>query len=340
MKLGWLMIAIALSGCASLASSPLQEAQGIEEGLVYYLPRRDVEIVVTVEDNRGITGVEIKRGPPYADLDHPHALTFEQSWIGESKVDIGISVDGLLSKSDASTTPKLIDALGNAVSQFAANSVGSASVGTCVSPGKHTFVVPVCTSKGRARADAAAPWCDSAWICGGLMTATVRELLPTEQLGTTPLGQVPSSKAGVFYRQSRPYLVEVVPVAGVGLHTQAVVLLPTRSPTRFLPLQRTLFAKSEAKLGFDGGEPTSFVQIANGEIPALVELPAAVLKMYFAAVGAILSGFAATDEDRAKALAAEAKLVMVERQMAACKAAAAASPANEELIQQLCAVAP
>lgn len=141
----------------------------------------------------------------------------------------------------------------------------------------------------------------------------------------------------MFYRQSQPYRVQVIPETA-GFNVVQTVLLPTRSPTRFLPMDRALFADTSAKVTFNSGEPTKLVQTANGEGSELIKLPAKWAQAYFAAVGALLTGITNRDTQRADAAAAQARALAAQQQLALCRAAASAQPADPALVEAACRI--
>lgn len=335
-RLGVVLVSLLCAGCASLHSTPLTNDQPTE-GLVYHLPRRDVVVTVTVDDEGGIAGLTAAAGPAYADVSHAYVLGFERSAFATHEIDITVSVDGLLTKSDATYSASLAAAL-EAVTESVGSLRASGLRGkTCSGrPGSHVFVLPVSPRQDGDNA----PFDQRTAICGGEMTVQVQEHMvdrsaPAACQGASCWGS--GTRVGVFYRQSRPYTVTVTPKTA-GLNLTQTVLLPTRSPTRFLPMSRALFADASAKVGFEGGEPVTLVQTAEGEGSELIKLPAKLLQAYFAAVGAVFTGRAGRDTRAAEAAAAEARLQTVKQQMALCRAAASAQPADPAVVQAACAI--
>lgn len=334
-RLGIALLVMLCSGCASMHSTPLTNDQTAAEGLVYHLPRRDVVVTVTVDAQGKVSQVTAAPGPAYADLSQPFVLGFERSAFAKHDIDIAVSTDGLLTKSDATYSPTLAAALEDIVQsagRFQARTSGGAKC--TAAPGVHVFVLPV---PPRQRCDEPSFALETS-ICLDEMTVKVREVAAAEPpsagcAGASAFGS--ASRVGVFYRQSRPYTVEVTPRTA-GLNVQQTVLLPTRSPTRFLPMSRVLFADASAKVGFAGGEPITLVQSAEGEGSELIKLPAKLLQAYFAAVGAVFTGRTERDTQRAEAAAAEARLQAVRQQMALCRAAASAKPADPALVEAAC----
>lgn len=342
------LLACTVSGCASLSSEPVSPDGGDgKEGLTYHLPRRDIVLTVVVDANGAATQIAIDAGSAYADLSQAYLLRLSRSAIGNSKVDIGVTADGLLTKADASTTPKLVEAL-----QFVADEAakiksrrqaGSAAANPCANAGSHRFVLPLLRLQDDstpAPAPELAPFkfvnhAYSSDVCGGTLAVTVRELAPIAASAAGAADTSVAARPGVYYRQSRPFLVTVKPTGDFGFHAVQVVASPTRSPTRFLPYERTAFAQSTVALGFSDGQPNAFVEDVEGEIPALLKLPAAVLRAYFAAIGAVFDGFSKRDSAEAGALNNALQLELAKQKASACLAAIKNDPKNKTLLDDL-----
>lgn len=337
---------LAVGGCASLTSQPLSKPESgapasVEEGLVYHLPRNDVLVTVATGDDEVVESITIAPSPSYADRDSSFVLKFERNLIGDSVIDIGVSPDGLLTKSDASRTPKLVEALQAVVekSKIAALAAPRTPATSCKNKGAHQFLLPIPRwaeekRPGKVASNPSAGWSGTTEICGGELAVTVTELVPATapELEAQPAGE---ARHGVYYRQSRPFKVQVEPKGGFGLTVEQLVLSPSRSPLRFLPYERTLLAKGAVTLGFLDGQPQAFNQTVEGEIPALLTLPAAVLQAYFAAVGAVFNGFSARDKAEAGAAVSELQLEMARQKLAACMAAIRKDPKDSQLLQSL-----
>ncbi|MBP6251365.1 MAG: hypothetical protein KA387_01350 [Rubrivivax sp.] len=338
---------LAVGGCASLTSQPLTEpkegdAAKVEEGLVYHLPRNDVLVTVVTGDARAVESITIAPGPSYADTHSSFVLMFERNLIGDSVIDIGVTADGLLTKSDASRTPKLVEALAVVVekSKFTMQSLPLGSETSCRIKGSHQFLLPIPSGaeekdpKKKPEFNFTLDRRYSTTICGNDIEVSVEELVPATAaaLAVQPVGE---ARPGVYYRQSRPFKVVVKPTGDFGLNAQQVILSPSRSPLRFLPYERTVLAKGAVTLGFVNGQPQAFNQTVDGEVPALLTLPAAVLQAYFAAVGAVFNGFSARDKAEAGAAVSEIQLEMAKHKLAACMAAIRKDPEDSQWLQSL-----
>ncbi|MBI3156363.1 MAG: hypothetical protein HYZ20_13270 [Burkholderiales bacterium] len=363
------MLILGLVACASVTSEPVDPISA-SIGPVYHLPRRDVKATIAVSKVGSGQQASLSRqltvtpGDAYADLSTAYLLQFHRNPIGEAKLELHISADGLLGTTNTSTTPKLVEALNAIVDKLASKATVDGPPPPaedprrdCAEPGTYVFVIPVPTAaqlgarlprqchddrqassvkqslqvvEGKGVLVGRGDFC-------GASKVSVDVYAPAELFACSPdsdrsYGTVlapnePSAadkaRPGVYYRQSIPLRVEVQG-AGVGDSTH-IVLSPSLSPARFLPIERTAFADSKADIGLVLGELKSFTPVSQGEIPALLTLPAAVLKAYFAAVGAVFSGFEAKSEAEADAVNARLQLDLAKRKVAACTKAAAAS---------------
>lgn len=153
--------------------------------MVYHLPRRDVVVKVTVvaKDVTAadpatslITDITVERGPAYADISQRFALGFERSAFANHSIDIGISIDGLLTQSDATYTATLAAALESMADDVGARGARGPTTKRCTSPGVHVFVLPV-----RPRTQPCeAVFVNDQKICGDTMTVRIEELTASQ----------------------------------------------------------------------------------------------------------------------------------------------------------------
>lgn len=122
-------------------------------------------------------------------------------------------------------------------------------------------------------------------------------------------------ESGLYYRQQEPYLIQV---QGAGINSAAVLMAPNESPVRFLPVSKTFFSGNSADFAFEDGVPTKYKQETEGEIVALLKLPADVLSAYFSAAGAVFDAFKERDQKEAAALAESLKLEVARKKYEAC----------------------
>jgi hypothetical protein len=139
----------------------------------------------------------------------------------------------------------------------------------------------------------------------------------------------------VFYRQSEPYEITVKD-SSTNANYQKIILSPSQSKISFLPISKTLFANNEASFTFEDGIPKSAKQDTDGELIALVKIPADIIGAYFAAIGSVFNSFKTNDTAKTDALAANLKLELEQRKYNECKAALAATPKDDAAIKAIC----
>lgn len=303
-------VSLCVAGCASIQSVETNKG---ETGLKYFMPKKDIQIGVTVDSNSKISKVAIGTTVAYPDLDRTYVLKYGRNLVGKNTLDVAIGDKGLLTSAKSTTVSTLTEALKNAAMSVAAARLPNADAPnpTC-GPGEYTFIYPVdATSKTP---------------CG--ITITI------DPVGSSKSGGhgIPreSQTAGVFYRQNEPYRVTAM---GGGQNLSAIIFSPSKAPVEFLPITRSLFTGSEATLAFEDGAPKSYKQESDGELVALFKLPADVLTAYFAALGSTLDSFKSTDEKKAAAITADVKLDLARRKYDACIKAIQAN--DTALIKQL-----
>lgn len=303
-----LALALVLQACASVTSD-LSSDKSLGDGLTYYLPKKDILLTVVVGD-KGVTTVSIGTTAAYPDLTQPFVLRIERNALAKVASNIGIDTNGLLKSTKATATSGVSDALRNL-----AESVGSvksfsfldSDVKPSCGAGTHSFIY---SSKDAKNLKA----------CG--LDVSIARLPLTEGAGaerstdSTRASGKPASGAyaGIYYRQSEPYLVTVTGV----INTAAIVLSPSSAPLKSLPVARTLFASGEADIEFSEGVPTKFNQSLDGEAVALLKLPATVVAAYFSAIGSVFDSFKTRDSKQADELAASIKLELAKKKYDAC----------------------
>ena len=91
-----LAFATLLVGCSSISSTRVARNQTVEDGLVYYLPKRDIKIEVKVVSDT-LSEVIIGLSDPYPDHGRgSYMLQFNPSLFGKHKLDIEVTPGGLL----------------------------------------------------------------------------------------------------------------------------------------------------------------------------------------------------------------------------------------------------
>lgn len=303
-----LTLALLLQACASVTSEPSSDAS-LGDGLTYYLPKKDVLLTVVVGE-KGVTTVSVGTTASYPDLSQPFVLRNQRNALARVASNIGIDTNGLLKSTKSTATSGVSDALRNL-----AESVGSikpfsflqSDAKPSCGVGTHSFIYSSKDAKGLK-------------ACG--LDVSIARLpltqgddakgseVPARASGSPPAGVY----AGIYYRQSEPYLVTVTGV----LNTAAIVLSPSNAPLKSLPVSRTFFASGEADIEFSEGVPIKFNQSLDGEAVALLKLPATVIAAYFSAIGSVFDSFKAQDSKQADELASSIKLELAKKKYEAC----------------------
>lgn len=287
-----------LQACAGLTSAPSTQAEA-EEGLVYFLPKKDVVFQVVV-DGDGKSTVTVQSTAAYPDLGQAYVLQHRKSWIGTMDTKVAVGANGLLRTTSAESKPQVSEVLQAytkaGVSMKAAKDQGACGAGT------HVQIIEL-----------PGPWSGS--LCGFTVTIKKRGALDAAKAAPTPATADPFY-AGVYYRQHEPYLVDVRFEGSP--YMQQIVLSPSGAPRRSLPVSRTLFAQSKADFGFEDGSPTQFDQTTQSELLAFLTIPADVMRAYFGAVGELFTNFKSVDENEAAALNARLKLELASKKYDAC----------------------
>jgi hypothetical protein len=283
------------------------------------MPRKDFVVTVTIsEDGKKVTDVTFGTTAAYADMKTPYVMNYHGSLIGTNKLDVQVGDSGLLSMTKSSSESKISDALKGAAAlagitkgvRVAAmppteKEAAAPGLAQCPAPGAHTFVY--------APKDQDTDW--TADPCG--VKVTFRRLADGTGSKTNERAKS-QSHPGLFYRLDEPYLVLA---SGRGMNKATVLFSPSRSPTYFLPLARSLFAKNEADLTLSDGVLKKYRQESDGELIAFLKLPADVLSAYFSAIGSTLDAFKDTDAKEAAALAEATKLELAKKKFDECLAA-------------------
>ncbi|MCD2453798.1 hypothetical protein GO003_025825 [Methylicorpusculum oleiharenae] len=166
----WLLVfagCLELTGCASITSEVIcgeadpakndkaaigsevnicHSRRSISDGIVYYMPKRDIRINVTVtrieaqskgtskpdqtEDNKKqitVSLVDNRGGETLPDLRNVFLLRYSKNWIGQNNMAVGVSPLGLLTITHADTINKINDIATYLAIDFAALSMGAGS---------------------------------------------------------------------------------------------------------------------------------------------------------------------------------------------------------------------
>lgn len=298
-------------GCTSISSTPTSAPT---DGLVYYLPKKNVVItVVKSKPDSGTkvvtTTVSIAPTAAFPDLSQSYALNFNRNLIGKNAIKVGITSTGLLTSSKSTTTPGISDVLKNLAESVAMLSGPGMAAQPAPLPqcgeGTHTFIYTV---DQETKTDA----CDLTVIINRLDAPSATQVIEPSAAASAA---VRSARDGIYYRQEQAFRVTV---KGPSVNSSAVVLSPSLAPERFLPIASTLFAANEADFGFTDGMLTKYDQEADGELVAMFKLPADVIGAYFGAIGKVFDNFKSRDSKEAEVLVAATKLEMAKKKYDAC----------------------
>jgi len=285
-------------------------------GLVYYMPKRD--IVITVNNAGGvIASIVASPSVSYADRSKAYRLEYHRHPLAKNELDIDVSEAGLLTSAASKQTGDAVAALaglGTLAGYFhgsgfdlqadPAKTVGVAAASDCSAVGNHTFIFP------------AEP--GDYTICQ-VLSVKIAKLGgnddTTRGSNTSPQGD--PSYAGIFYRVNIPYKVTM---SSAKVHSESIVFSPSESKVYFLPVARTFFANNDATITLSNGAgvPSKYSQNTDGEIAALLKLPAAIVTAYFAAIGELFSAFSTNRTSETTALNSTLALELTKMKVTAC----------------------
>lgn len=294
------LLSIFLTGCASFESTPIG-SKPVEEGLVYYMPKKDVIVTVTVVASK-ITATSIDLSAAYPDTSTPYMLNHSRNLIGKNVSEIEIS-QGILTSTKSTVTSGIGDVLkGIAASAGGIGTMDNGKAAACTD-GTFKRIIDVTIKKPQT-------------LCGLLII--VEPHFPA--VTPSALKTLDRSVSGVFYRQNLPYLVSIYTSDELQV-ASAFVFSPSESPAYFLPIAKTLFANNNAEFTFIDGVVTKYKQDTDGELIGLLKLPAEVIGAYFSAAGGVFDAFKAKDNSEIGAVGESLKLEMAKKKYEACLAA-------------------
>lgn len=291
--------------CSSVKSIKQPEEKDMD-GLIYYMPKKDILVVVNVaEKGEGegkvieVDRIDISETAAYPDLSEKFVLKHQNNLLGKNELNVGVGLNGLLQSTKSITTSSVNQAFINLAETLGYLApLGAAPV---CSIGEHSFIY---------HPDNANP----PKACG--MPVKIERLSVSDGQGT---GKNKGEKvSGVFYKQNIPYQVTVT---GGAISKSAIVFSPSGSPTYFMPVSGTFFSDNKADFGFVDGIPNKYDQTTDGELVALFKLPADIIGAYFGAVGRIFDSFKTADQKKAEALTQEVQLALREQKVKNCMAA-------------------
>lgn len=311
-------VGLLCAGCSSFSSKAILPSDSVE-GLVYFLPKKDVLVTLTVAGGK-LTGVTMVATAAYPDRSAAFELTHSSNGLAKNVTSFEVR-NGLLTSTTGAMTSGVSDALKNLAASSAqiggtrsATDTGDPKV--CGNDGNHVYRIPS-TETGRK-------------ICG--IDITIEQLAPTLpaiSASTAEQFDVKQNRPGIYYRQVEGLLVVA---QGQGLNAASIIHVPA-SPTYFLPAGRSFFANGGAEISLEEGVPTKFKRDSDNEVVALLKLPADVIAAYFSAVGGIFDAFKTSDSKETAALQESLTLESAKQKYAVCLSAIKA--ADDELISKL-----
>lgn len=311
-----------LSGCASIESVHVAPGKSVD-GLMYFLPTRDIEVSITVPNPPGAISIAVQATTAKPDFKNAFVARVPRSALGNVKGNVQVNAQGLLnSESSSQITSSL-----TAILQSAAGAAGGVqpfgvmgpTADDSCSPGTYSFIIPI-TSGGTWKEPGEVRKCKIKFTVvppAGMGSPT--SALPAAT-GEPKVGK--SSSAGLFYRLAIPYVVKAT---GPTESREFLVFSPTGSPTYFLPVAKAAFGSNEATFAFDSGVPTKYGQTIQGELAGVIGLPATLLQSYFKAIGDMFGSRKGSAEGEKAYIEALNALALAQQKRSACSSAVAAN---------------
>lgn len=311
------------AGCTSMQSSVATSGQPAQDGLAYFLPRRPILVKVVVSDDGKKRTPSVDAGDNEPDTGREFVLSYLSNLLGKNAVNLMVSPAGLLTSTKASVESQVSDAA-KALGTLAGKVTGIAAAAAPVRIRPTPVPEPVC-SPGQTYVRVVQPGepVDTRPLCGFSIKVERMVALPN-QLTSRRETERAQDVAGVFYRRDLPYRVLMEDSTG---ERQFVAYSPNESPTYYFPIGRSLFADSSATLTFSSpGVLTGVEQSADGELTALVKLPADVIDAYFSAIGGLFSQIGTNRDNEADAIKNQQSLLLARAKQQLCATTIAANP--------------
>lgn len=298
----WMLFGgVLTAGCAPIQSKPLDGKTNVE-GLVYYLPKRDIVVTLTRPKDAPVT-LSASSGTAYADLSKRYLLTTKGTPAGERTLDVGISEAGLLQSANAQLVSE-VGAIAAAIASSAGGlpfrSARSRQTQSCTQLAAYSIAIDGSNAVenfcGFRIEVAAIPFSIQPTAApGGGNAATDGQVAEPTPVGVSAYDVVPApSGAGYYYRQARPYRVRVCPYksgskncASREMVLDVVLNSPTGAPIHFIPVSKALFADNDSQVTFSDGMLTQYKEVKGSELLGLTSIPADVIAAYFKAAGGL-----------------------------------------------------
>jgi hypothetical protein len=336
---------LSLSSCSSTQSTngnseAYRGSNTPPDGLSYFMPMRDIIVTLTVAEqpkptppkqtppkpNSGkpstktavdasgetkpklMRTITVKSTPSYPDLSTRYVLWKGNNPLGKNTLNVAITDSGLLTSSVSKAESGVSEAfksLATIAAQFSVKGLTEENIDKDNCP--DIGVYPVIQTIGKETSET---------ICG--LDISIAPLGGKVNFEASTLATAAGNHSGIFYRQNLPYRVKVVDGAST---TETIIFSPNLSPVQFLPVSKSFFSGNDADFGFVEGVPTKYNQVTQGEIVALLKLPADIIGAYFGAVGSIFDSFKTTDSKETAALTQSLQLELEKAKYDACLAA-------------------
>jgi hypothetical protein len=279
----WMFSAVCLlflGACASIKSVPYSaESYGSKGGMIYFLPKRDVVVTVTVSDSEPFRTVNFGASEAYADATKGFIAQPIVTHAGKIDTAIVVNSAGLLSAGNSAKFTSEVGAIATNIAKDAGLAfLSQATVVSDCKAGVYQMRINLACGDGEPCADAKGDV--EKTVCG--LKIKVEPLAKALEAGTDFGGK---EENGLFYRIALPYKVsasESDKVLATG-----TVFLPNDSPTFFLRDPKGFFADKQMTASFDNGVATSYGIVAESELKGLTAIPAQVVSEYFGAIGAM-----------------------------------------------------
>ncbi|GAA4790632.1 hypothetical protein GCM10023307_14950 [Lysobacter hankyongensis] len=316
---------------------PSESAGKPQGGMVYYLPKQQLKLILTVTD--GVSGaaqtrtVTVVPTDAFADRGARYVAQYRRNQIGSNTLKVKVNANGLLDgDNEGSSTPQVAEFLGRLAAGVQRRSIDASPGKGCSTAGTYEWVLDATDTQRQILFEnrpSPVPLTFDAigtsnlgdpGSCGLVVTVESigKDIKPQPQWQD---GDPDSRGHGYFYRQKRPVQVTVA-AAGNQQRVFVHTLVDANSPTEYLPIPRTLFAATSWKVTFSNGTPTFYDVTAGGDALGLAKLPADVLHAYSQAVIGGLNdrkSMATTETEYLKQLAA---LAAQQAKYEACREAA------------------
>jgi len=335
----WFLVALVVTGCTSVSSRMAATTPRDNNGLVYSLPNRLIDVNVEFSDE-GEHKITVTGGSYYPDASDNarYMARIHKGKVGTIKSTLTTS-GGLLASADAKYTgqsaelAKAIGALGGAASLRGDPGSPERDASACNRKLAVTRSVPLSDFKNYQF--------DFNPLDGSPACANVSvEVKRIDGSPKPPIDNPPTPgkrSNGLWYRVELPYLVTAK--LGDSAIATALAMLPDESPRFFVQMDAGIFADTENKMVFTNGVLTGYEKSNDSEVIALFKLPAAIISAYAEAVGDVFSNFSSAKEHEVNAEIARINRELVLRKIETCNLAISQQqPADT--IKELCAIPP